>query len=134
MGGMFILAALGLGALLFLGSDDKEKEPAPPGTPTAVFSLNDDEFLGWLESPGKKLVEYCDSTNPTCVSQSNYTNAFAKNNPNIKVVRMYEENAPAAFVGGDINQTPTLIALDGYTEIRRATGVQTEAQLKALVG
>ena len=86
-----------------------------------------------LNSSKKVLVDfYADWCGP-CRMMSPILDEFARENPNIKVVKVNVSNGGAILGKYGIRGLPTLIVFQGGREIKRGVGARTKAGLQTLV-
>ena len=86
-----------------------------------------------INSSKKVLVDfYADWCGP-CRMMSPILDEFARENPNIKVVKVNVSNGGAILGKYGIRGLPTLIVFQGGREIKRGVGARTKAGLQTLV-
>lgn len=86
-----------------------------------------------INSSKKVLVDfYADWCGP-CRMMSPILDEFARENPNIKVVKVNVSDRGAILGKYGIRALPTLIVFQGKREIRRGVGARTKAGLQTLV-
>ena len=86
-----------------------------------------------INSSKKVLVDfYADWCGP-CRMMSPILDEFARENPNIKVVKVNVSDRGPILGKYGIRALPTLIVFQGEREIRRGVGARTKAGLQTLV-
>ncbi len=114
-------------------------QPTPPPTPTPKpvnkpIVITAEAFEREVINSSKKVLVdfYADWCGP-CRMMSPILDEFARENPNIKVVKVNVSNGGAILGKYGIRGLPTLIVFQGGREIKRGVGARTKAGLQTLV-
>ena len=112
-------------------------QPAPQPKPQPVnkpIVITEEAFEREVINSSKKVLVdfYADWCGP-CRRMSPILDEFARENPNIKVVKVNVSNGGAILGKYGIRGLPTLIVFQGGREIRRGVGARTKAGLQTLV-
>ena len=111
--------------------------PTPAPTPKPVnkpIVITAEAFEREVINSSKKVLVdfYADWCGP-CRMMSPILDEFARENPNIKVVKVNVSNGGAILGKYGIRGLPTLIVFQGGREIKRGVGARTKAGLQTLV-
>ena len=112
-------------------------QPQPAPTPKPVnkpIVITEEAFEREVINSSKKVLVdfYADWCGP-CRRMSPILDEFARENPNIKVVKVNVSDGGAILGKYGIRGLPTLIVFQGGREIRRGVGARTKAGLQTLV-
>ena len=112
-------------------------QPQPAPTPKPVnkpIIITAEAFEREVINSSKKVLVdfYADWCGP-CRMMSPILDEFARENPNIKVVKVNVSNGGAILGKYGIRGLPTLIVFQGGREIKRGVGARTKAGLQTLV-
>lgn len=116
-------------------------QPTPQPTPTPApkpvnkpIVITAEAFEREVINSSKKVLVdfYADWCGP-CRMMSPILDEFARENPNIKVVKVNVSNGGAILGKYGIRGLPTLIVFQGGREIKRGVGARTKAGLQTLV-
>ena len=112
-------------------------QPAPQPKPQPVnkpIVITEEAFEREVINSSKKVLVdfYADWCGP-CRRMSPILDEFARENPNIKVVKVNVSHGGAILGKYGIRGLPTLIVFQGGREIRRGVGARTKAGLQTLV-
>ena len=112
-------------------------EPKPQPKPQPVnkpIVITEEAFEREVINSSKKVLVdfYADWCGP-CRRMSPILDEFARENPNVKVVKVNVSNRGAILGKYGIRGLPTLIVFQGGSEIRRGVGARTKAGLQTLV-
>lgn len=108
-----------------------QPKPQPVNKPIVITAEAFEREV--INSSKKVLVDfYADWCGP-CRMMSPILDEFARENPNIKVVKVNVSNGGAILGKYGIRGLPTLIVFQGGSEIRRGVGARTKAGLQTLV-
>lgn len=108
-----------------------QPKPQPVNKPIVITAEAFEREV--INSSKKVLVDfYADWCGP-CRMMSPILDEFARENPNIKVVKVNVSNGGAILGKYGIRGLPTLIVFQGGREIRRGVGARTKAGLQTLV-
>ena len=112
-------------------------QPQPAPTPKPVnkpIVITEEAFEREVINSSKKVLVdfYADWCGP-CRRMSPILDEFARENPNVKVVKVNVSNRGAILGKYGIRGLPTLIVFQGGSEIRRGVGARTKAGLQTLV-
>ena len=114
-------------------------QPTPQPTPTPKpvnkpIVITAEAFEREVINSSKKVLVdfYADWCGP-CRMMSPILDEFARENPNIKVVKVNVSNGGAILGKYGIRGLPTLIVFQGGREIKRGVGARTKAGLQTLV-
>ena len=112
-------------------------EPKPQPKPQPVnkpIVITEEAFEREVINSSKKVLVdfYADWCGP-CRKMSPILDEFARENPNVKVVKVNVSNRGAILGKYGIRGLPTLIVFQGGSEIRRGVGARTKAGLQTLV-
>lgn len=108
-----------------------QPKPQPVNKPIVITAEAFEREV--INSSKKVLVDfYADWCGP-CRMMSPILDEFARENPNIKVVKVNVSNGGAILGKYGIRGLPTLIVFQGGREIRRGIGARTKAGLQTLV-
>ena len=112
-------------------------QPQPAPTPKPVnkpIVITAEAFEREVINSSKKVLVdfYADWCGP-CRMMSPILDEFARENPNVKVVKVNVSNRGAILGKYGIRGLPTLIVFQGGSEIRRGVGARTKAGLQTLV-
>jgi len=112
-------------------------EPKPQPKPQPVnkpIVIKEEAFEREVINSSKKVLVdfYADWCGP-CRRMSPILDEFARENPNIKVVKVNVSHGGAILGRYGIRGLPTLIVFQGEREIRRGVGARTKAGLQTLV-
>ena len=111
--------------------------PTPAPTPKPVnkpIVITAEAFEREVINSSKKVLVdfYADWCGP-CRRMSPILDEFARENPNVKVVKVNVSHGGAILGKYGIRALPTLIVFQGEREIRRGVGARTKAGLQTLV-
>ena len=114
-----------------------QQTPQPAPTPKPVnkpIVITAEAFEREVINSSKKVLVdfYADWCGP-CRMMSPILDEFARENPNIKVVKVNVSNGGAILGKYGIRGLPTLIVFQGGREIKRGVGARTKAGLQTLV-
>ena len=108
-----------------------QPKPQPVNKPIVITAEAFEREV--INSSKKVLVDfYADWCGP-CRMMSPILDEFARENPNIKVVKVNVSNGGAILGKYGIRGLPTLIVFQGGREIKRGVGARTKAGLQTLV-
>lgn len=108
-----------------------QPKPQPVNKPIVITAEAFEREV--INSSKKVLVDfYADWCGP-CRRMSPILDEFARENPNIKVVKVNVSHGGAILGKYGIRGLPTLIVFQGGREIRRGVGARTKAGLQTLV-
>ncbi len=112
-----------------------KSEPTPkPQTVNKPIVITEEAFeREVLKSSKKVLVDFYAEWCGPCRMMSPVLDEFARENPNIKVVKVNVSNGGAILGKYGIRGLPTLIVFQGGRETRRGVGARTKAGLQNLV-
>ena len=130
-----VLAVLFIAALIGISlGTGKKAEKTKVEAEHAVIPVTSANFeKEVLNSDKRVLVDfYADWCGP-CRMMSPILDEFARENPNIKVVKVNVSDRGPILGKYGIRALPTLIVFQGEREIRRGVGARTKAGLQTLV-
>lgn len=95
--------------------------------------INEEEFRKEVEKGGTILVDFFATWCPPCKLLGPIVEEFAKENADIKVLKINVDEEQKLAIENNVMNVPTLIVIKDGKEVKRSVGLIDKSEIKKLV-